>query len=292
MLCPPRRECFPIEVFENARRTLIYVQNNLHKSRTLHELKKIIEDLNHYIDDRIKDVSTIECVDTFNLGCFIPQTLRDYSHELEVLKSLHGPLIVVNVEGIENEVHNTINKLGLMDKEYLINKLSNLLFESVLTHEIFHAFTDLSNDLSPRKLLEVYEASKFYYRVIEESLATYYGMQLLKHDIYATYLRAKLLNNSPLEYRAGILWEYFGHKLASSVLKTWIGATNTAMLVCDYFRTLLRTLHHHEPPPVIEELVRFAISELLVNSHDIFLWKLLALKLATYIPVADLVINQ
>ena len=297
ILCPPRKECYPIEASEAARRALASVLERINEARRLSEVKEVIKGLDRFIDNYVKDVDTIECVDTFNLGCYIPAHQRNPDREPTELRALNGPLVVVNVEGIDINVAEVVTRLGVSDSEYATKYLSRSLFESVLKHEVFHAFTDLSNDLSPRKTLEKHSSSRFYYRIIEESLATYYELWSLDHDIHTRYLKIKLLSKSPLEYRAGILWMHRPRNTVDSILKAWIGTLSPIILVCDYLGALFRMIDYLELPRFRWDLplaLRRAISdviyEVLATGQDTVLWKILALKLASLTPSNNLMI--
>ena len=132
-------------------------------------------------------------------------------------------MIAVNVERVEelgNEIQNTFKKVSDKYRE------KTLLFEltrSVIIHEILHSYTDLALSNSPRKILKRSNIPQFYFRVIEEALASYYGLSVLNHNLLGRYSLIRILNDSPLEYRSSITFLTLNSRLAELTLKAWQG---------------------------------------------------------------------
>jgi len=188
-------------------------------------------------------------------------------------------LIAVNVERVEelgNEIQNTFKKVSDKYRE------KTLLFEltrSVIIHEILHSYTDLALSNSPRKILKRSNIPQFYFRVIEEALASYYGLSVLNHNLLGRYSLIRILNDSPLEYRSSITFLTLNSRLAELTLKAWQRMAS----IGDFIRIIHEEISHTlyvllgVPKWFLPNINRFWV----MTSIQIFLWKLYTLWLAS-----------
>ena len=335
-LCPQEYECIPPEICEKASSILDYIFSELYdayrqiEGTSSSKVDDLIRRLIEGVDEKVRGFGATECVGIECLGCFLPYVLPNVKEEVGCLRNISGPIIVVNVDLVEEVVNEVVNNLKLANDPHVFNDLSRSLLASVITHEVTHAFTDLSTAQAPKCVFRNMPV-KFYYRMIEESIATYYqvkklGKSILR-NIYVTYLIAKLLTESTLEYRAGIVWELTSDAdHVSEVLKAWTGLTAPARNVITFNHLmsiieailgppalLIRRMHYHTFSHYIfreivwhfENILRktlhkscIAVGSLLkalttAAPYNVvsLLWRLLALNLAALTPRGNLLIR-
>ncbi len=314
-LCPSEKVCVSPDAVDSLARAWDYVSRELHKlleecfRGACRDIDSIFNEVSSYIDRVVDRVNPTECVGIERLGCFLSTVPSDLRIELsrKIGVNVEGPLIVVNLDLIEELCEESAKELSLKEDSYTLESMKNHLLSSVITHEVTHAFTDLSSCAAPKREFRT-KRSTFYYRMIEESLATYYGLaKELDYSNEVRYVLLKSLSSSPLEYRAGLSWNLIGY--ANEVLKAWTGVTS--VYPSESIRALASLIHALldipeslitiRIPPIrlrhliwdmvhryVHVLIRTFARYETIKKLTSLLWKLLAVKLAIIAPRGNL----
>lgn len=298
-MCPPRRRCYGDEVRAVADKVMDKVLQEIRGvsagpvTSRAGELLSVIDEV---IDEGLEGVEPVECTELRNLGCFIPADERVGKDEPEELARYPGPLILVNMEGIEGLRSRIIERLGgdlLSDWEQEV--LGRRLLEAVVGHEVTHAYTDLAHEGAPARELRGHR-QRLYYEVIEESLATYYGpIQYLDYDnVVARIAALELLRDAPIEYRAGLLWHtmmYAEH--VDEILEKWVTGTSLGMLDTFVILTLPLIIEPGNRLRDLIEDIKASMCPLPVTLGKLPtpVWKLIALELVRSAKPGSLLVN-
>ncbi len=289
---------------------------------------EIPEDLYHRIDERLKQAHRkeislqdfeyyiIDNVDrAFNqvihgevkVKCTIIETLAFYTPAPPQIKGVEpGPAIFISPEKIDRiideELAGIVEALRPWNKDYEIRSTKQDLFKYVLAHEITHSYADIAPVTAPQKKYKDTPIS----RIIEESLATYYGLMNIDNQIIENWI----LTKHPPEYRAAIAWKTFPNETPYKVLQKWIGLLpHIPILEHPYtLRTsyieLRRYLRYLTPPYLtptrgrtkttepyilsvlltIKTLATWLTLYSITNRNEDTFWKLLALQLLAQTP--------
>ncbi|MEB3757086.1 MAG: hypothetical protein GSR79_09570 [Desulfurococcales archaeon] len=246
-LCPPKKECISPEYSHWASRILRYVLRKFMIEGGRYRSPPSKEDAEDFMRGLIKDLSKevsepplTDCGIIKSLGCFIPAA-SSIRNEGVGLKDVRGPLIVINTDLFEevSYVRYVLRERNLF-KECIRDFLA-----SVIAHEVVHAFTDLAGVGSPRNAF-MKASNKMFFKIIEESLATYYQLCLLKR-MENRFFMSHLVNRMPLEYRAGVVWRLWSSVIddpVGKVLLAWAGFTAPTYktITPDYLHALIRAL--------------------------------------------------
>ena len=128
---------------------------------------EVIEDLTKSVDEVVRRCEAVECVGVEALGCYLSNAPPD----IPGCSDLSGkPVIVVNVDKVSQVVDESIKEVGACGARP--ESVKRRILKSVIAHEVTHSYTDMAGPESPKQWLSRY-GTKFYYSVIEESLATH-----------------------------------------------------------------------------------------------------------------------
>lgn len=270
-----QRDCYPAEVGDAIRRFITSYIDKL-KGVSMESVNKFLNS----IEEIISRYEPTICEGIETLGCYISKAPND----IPGYEDLGGnPLIVINVDRISDVIDDILNSIGDLRRYYSSKELKENLLKSVIAHEVTHSFTDTAHDNTPKRRLSK-QKNKFYYKVIEESLATYYEIMnylRIREGPIQRYIMDKLLQESSIEYRAGLVWyllysEYFRRSDIDYIISLWSGLhTSTSGIYIEVinglsrvFRDLLtHSVSMYELRSIIREICRF---------HSENSWKLLA----------------
>ena len=268
----------PVEVGDVIRRFIAGYIDKL-KGITMGDINKLLNG----IEEVISRYEPTICKGIETLGCYISKTPND----IPGYEDLGGnSLIVINVDRISDVIDDILNSIGDLRRYYSSKELKENLLKSVIAHEVTHSFTDTAHDNTPKRRLSK-RKTKFYHKVIEESLATYYEIvNYLRsgESPIQKYIMDKLLQESSIEYRAGLVWyslypRYFRRSDIDYIISLWSGLhTSTSGIYIEVinglsrvFRDLLtHSVSMYELRSIIREICRF---------HSENSWKLLAIVL-------------
>ncbi len=254
-----------------------------------------VGDLVRRIDEVVRRFETVECVGVEALGCYLSSAPPD----IPGCGDLTGwPVIVVNVDKVSRVVDESLGDVGV--RAARPSEVRKRLLRSVIAHEVTHSYADMASPESPKRGLNRLW-TRFYHDVIEESLATHYQLLEALSTRGSTptrtlthYVTHKLLQESTIEYRAGLVWYLRrGEHLTPTpdeVLNAWVGLSNATPLMMTY-------LHEHLEPalneilnhPIAPHILRRYITALWLRhwpliKHRDTLWKLLATSLILQTP--------
>ena len=267
----------PVEVGDVIRRFIAGYIDKL-KGITMGDINKLLNG----IEEVISRYEPTICKGIETLGCYISKTPND----IPGYEDLGGnSLIVINVDRISDVIDDILNSIGDLRRYYSSKELKENLLKSVIAHEVT-SFTDTAHDNTPKRRLSK-RKTKFYHKVIEESLATYYEIvNYLRsgESPIQKYIMDKLLQESSIEYRAGLVWyslypRYFRRSDIDYIISLWSGLhTSTSGIYIEVinglsrvFRDLLtHSVSMYELRSIIREIYRF---------HSENSWKLLAIVL-------------
>jgi len=276
--------------------------------RVLKAVSSCAREAIHYMDMVVSRCETEPCIDLGALACFIPRgSVRVEGRTVE------APVILVNIAKVNSIVESIASSIAVEDRRYSddieTEFAKNRLLAAILAHEVTHAYTDLSPEDAPCKTLRG-EAQGVYHQIIEEALATHYAINTLLHldiDITNTLLLAKILENQPPEYRAGLAVYHYLNHIDKELLALWTRimmpppslATQLAPLI---YAALLTPANHSittrlllYPHKTAERYLRHLLLKKLtyilttalgtdLETLENFLWRTLALWLATTTP--------
>jgi|GEM_PF-4876939 len=256
--CPEKKPCVPLEASDALAKDLESVaglveemireilRDRLHPDAA-DTLERVSERLSKTVDSLVRDRLS-RCRSLEAVACFAPSARLEVGGE-----AFRGPMIFIDLDFLERFVKNALTDLAV---DHAGDYLKEDLLRSLIAHEVTHAYTDLSSETSPRRILRSV-ANGFYYEVIEESLATYNQLEaLLNHrwirigsDAERIYLATKLLEESSLEYRAGAIWKEQLRWCADPVLEIWrsysrLTLRTPAIRVASLLHTLLGCLEN------------------------------------------------
>ncbi len=283
-MCPPEPRCYSDDVRELADRVLRDVYRELSRLSEYHEGwdRRLLDRLDNIIEGGLRRIEPVRCTEFKNLGCFIPASERGGSREPEELRQYPGPLILVNMERIESYRSDLANRYDDILDKWDQAKLGEYLLEAIIAHEVTHAYTDLAHGGAPAEVFKKHK-QRLYYEVIEESLATYYGLAPLLEQLglVKRIVAAKLLSRVPIEYRAGYAWHTMaGRDIADGIIERWITGTSLGRL-----ETVVIMSFPFWPLPkyYLEFLLEYRrwgrYPALVFEELPITLWKILALEL-------------
>jgi len=270
------------------------------------------DEASHYMDRLVSVCETTSCRDVKGLACFIPRGAIRVDGSL-----VEAPAILVNLAGVERMVEDVARAmLGERDRSYRdfeVDTARHRLLAALVAHEVTHAYTDLSAGEAPRKRL-ARDAPQIYHQIIEEGLAMHFAIQTLlssRSDLVNSVLLAKLLENQPPEYRAGLAMYYYLSDVDRELLALWTrmmmppGSTvlqlapliHAAILAPAKYSVATRVLLY--PSRLVDKYLRHMLLRKLdlllsaalgmkVEYLEGFLWRVLALWLATSVPQTSL----
>ena len=273
-----QKDCYPVEVGDAIRQFITGYIDKL-KGIAMGDINKLLNG----IEEIISRYEPTVCRGIETLGCYMSKAPND----IPGYEDLGGnSLIVINVDRISDVIDDILNSIGDLRRYYSSKELKENLLRSVIAHEVTHSFTDTAHDDTPKRRLSK-QKNKFYYKVIEESLATYYEIMnylRIRERPIQRYVMDKLLQESSIEYRAGLVWyllysEYFRRSDIDYIVSLWSGLhTLTSGIYIEVinglfrvFRDILtRSVSMYELRSIIRKICRF---------HSENSWKLLAILL-------------
>ncbi len=215
-VCPPEARCYDPLFAEEAARALDVVERRLTELvRDLREpwqLLLILERAERIIeqvaDEAASRARRVECTVFACLGCYVR-----HPPPLEGVEP--GPAIFVDVERLE-QVAEDVEPLTASLRVYGV--LHEGLLRLVVAHESVHALCDVGPSDSPSRRLR----QTLHGRVVEESLATYYGLRYSGlHDSDRRAVEYLVAAKQPLEYRAFWAWKHLDERQVDSYLLAW-----------------------------------------------------------------------
>ena len=293
-VCPPRKVCYHPTSAEEVREALNRIAEELRRLREKFsdpsQLWSILDESRRVID-RVADeaasrVKPTECTLLVAMGCY---------RRVQPCESLHGvepgPAIFIDVDRLEVVAQELEVMIGANLDSHEKRWLREGLLSEVIAHEHVHSLCDAGPSDSPSRRLQ----DTFFGRVIEESLATYYGV---KHShLYGLgrqALRFMITAKQPLEYRVFWKWEVFSEHFVDQILLAWAGLDPSIVRSLQDARNLLYEVAYRYGGRVysrywywpsrldyLVSLLNHRLMQILAAGDSLTLWKLIALDLAS-----------
>lgn len=278
-MCTPRPRCYGDDVREVADKVLREVFHRLSSSHEYrNRYRKYLDEVDKIIEEGLKKIRPVVCTELKNLGCFIPASKRANQREPDDLMQYPGPLILVNMEGIERIRSTILEKYGEVLSDWDKNAAGRYILGAVIMHEVTHSYTDLAHEGSPAKKLQRH-TQHLYYEVIEESLATYYELgELLDYNgILGQIIAVELLSGIPIEYRAGhTLYTLLRKEQVRAIIEKWTTGASIGTPIAVFLLYFLDPLDYRYHMYMLRELSGVP---LVFQETPIQIWKILALEL-------------